>query len=729
MTENQIYEMIAKELNLRLNQVVHTIELLDDDNTVPFIARYRKERTGMLNEDHIRDIQQRITYLRSLEKRKETILKSIAEQGKLTPELKSKIDATTKLQDLEDLYLPYKPKRRTRGTIAKEKGLQPLADLVLLQQTVSGIPEDYARKFINPEKAVNTAEEALAGACDIVAEIISENADIRKKVREFTYSTGLIVTVARDKTAQSVFEMYYDYSEPVAKIPAHRILAINRGEKENVLKVSLDLDTEQVKAIISGVYVTNKASIFSEYLYNAIEDAYKRLIGPAIEREIRNTLSETGEEQAIRVFATNLKKLLLQPPVSGKVIMGIDPGFRTGSKVAVIDKTGKYLEGGTIYPHPPQNKYNEAKAKLLSLINKYSVDIIAIGNGTASRETEFLAAETITEIGNARQVSYIIVSEAGASVYSASKVAKDEFPDLEAGLRGNISIARRLLDPLAELVKIDPKSIGVGQYQHDVNQKTLHESLRNVVEDCVNQVGVNLNTASKSLLTYISGLTSRTAENIVKYRESHGAFQDREELKQVPGIGINAFEQSAGFLRIPNGKNPLDNTSIHPESYDATQSLLKKFNVNDIHQGGKALVNRLKQNHEQIRQLSTELAIGEPTLIDILKNLEKPGRDPREELPKPIFKSDVLKIEDLQEGMILKGTVRNVVDFGAFVDIGVKQDGLVHISQMGDRFIKDPHKVLAVGDVVDVKIISIDSERGRIGLSMKGISKSGSVSA
>lgn len=729
MTENQIYEMVAKELNLRLNQVVQTIELLDDDNTVPFIARYRKERTGMLNEDNIRDIQQRTTYLRSLEKRKETILKSIAEQGKLTPELKSKIDATTKLQDLEDLYLPYKPKRRTRGTMAKEKGLQTLADLILLQQTVTGIPEDYARKFINPEKAVNTVEEALAGACDIVAEIISENADIRKNIREFTYSTGLIVTVARDKTAQSVFEMYYDYSEPVAKIPAHRILAINRGEKENVLKVSLDLDAEQVNAIISSVYVTNKASIFSEYLYNAIEDAYKRLISPAIEREIRNTLSETGEEQAIRVFATNLKNLLLQAPVSGKVIMGIDPGFRTGSKVAVIDKTGKYLEGGTIYPHPPQNKYNEAKTKLLSLIDKYSVDIIAIGNGTASRETEFLAAEIISEIGNARQISYIIVSEAGASVYSASKVAKDEFPDLEASLRGNISIARRLLDPLAELVKIDPKSIGVGQYQHDVNQKTLHESLRNVVEDCVNQVGVNLNTASKSLLTYISGLTSRTAENIVKYRESNGAFQAREELKQVPGIGINAFEQSAGFLRIPNGKNPLDSTSIHPESYDATQSLLEKFNVNDIHQGGKALVNRLKTNHEQIRQLSAELAIGEPTLIDILENLEKPGRDPREELPKPIFKSDVLKIEDLQEGMILKGTVRNVVDFGAFVDIGVKQDGLVHISQMGDRFIKDPHKVLAVGDVVDVKIISIDSKRGRIGLSMKGISKSGSVTA
>ncbi|MBU4445267.1 RNA-binding transcriptional accessory protein, partial [bacterium] len=533
----------------------------------------------------------------------------------------------------------------------------------------------------------------------------------------------------RDESVQSVCEMYYDYSEPVSKIPAHRILAINRGEKENLLKVTIDPDAAQALSIIRKTYITNEQSIFTEYLIRTIKDAYKRLISPAIEREIRNMLTEKGEEQAIKVFATNLKNLLLQPPISGKVIMGIDPGFRTGCKVAVIDQTGKYLEGDTIYPHPPQNKYKEAKNILNRLIDAHSVEIIAIGNGTASRESEFLVAELIIEMKAKHPLSYIIVSEAGASVYSASKIAQEEFPDLEASLRGNISIARRLLDPLAELVKINPRSIGVGQYQHDINQKKLHESLHDVVEDCVNQVGVNLNTASRSLLTYISGLTSRTADNITKYRETQGAFHNREELKQVSGIGINAFEQAAGFLRIPGGNNPLDNTSIHPESYNATQSLLENFNIDDIHRGGKALINKLKLSSDQVRQLSEELAIGEPTLIDILENLKKPGRDPREDLPKPIFKSDVLKIEDLQEGMILKGTVRNVVDFGAFVDIGVKQDGLIHISEMGDRFIKDPHKVLAVGDVIDVRILSIVVERQRIGLSMKGIPKSGNVSS
>ena len=729
MTENQIFEIIGKEMDLRFNQVANTIQMLDDDNTVPFIARYRKERTGMLNEEQIRDIRQRITYLRSLEKRKEAILKSIDAQGKLTPELKAKIKATSKLQDLEDIYLPYKPKKRTRATIAKEKGLQPLADLILIQQTVTGAPEEHAVKFINIEKEVNTAQDVLSGACDIVAETISENANIRKEIREFTFSTGLIVTAARDESVQSVCEMYYDYSEPVSKIPAHRILAINRGEKENILKVTIDLDAAQVLSIIRKTYVTNEQSIFTEYLIQAIKDAYKRLISPAIEREIRNMLTEKGEEQAIKVFATNLKNLLLQPPISGKVIMGIDPGFRTGCKVAVIDQTGKYLEGDTIYPHPPQNKYKKTKNILDRLISAHSIEIIAVGNGTASRESEFLVAELISEMKAKHPLSYIIVSEAGASVYSASKIAQEEFPDLEASLRGNISIARRLLDPLAELVKIDPRSIGVGQYQHDINQKKLHESLHDVVEDCVNQVGVNLNTASRSLLTYISGLTSRTADNITKYRETQGAFHNREELKQVSGIGINAFEQAAGFLRIPGGNNPLDNTSIHPESYNATQSLLENFNIDDIHQGGKGLADKLKSSLDQVRQLSEELAIGEPTLIDILENLEKPGRDPREDLLKPIFKSDVLKIGDLQEGMILKGTVRNVVDFGAFVDIGVKQDGLIHISQMGDRFIKDPHKVLAVGDVIDVRILSIDVERQRIGLSMKGIPKSGNASS
>jgi len=722
MTDFKMIEIVATELQLNQHQVANTIQLLDEDNTVPFIARYRKERTGELNEDHIRDIQQRFTYLRTLEKRKETILKSIEEQGKLTPELKYKIESTAKLQDLEDIYLPYKPKKRTRATIAKEKGLQALADLILMQQTTTGTPEDYAKEFVNPEKEINSIQDALAGACDIVAETISENADIRKKIREFTFETGLIITTVRDDSLTSVFEMYYDYSEPVNKIPSHRILAINRGEKENILKVAVDLDIDRILTIIQAVIIKNKESVFNDYLVGTIEDAYKRLISPAIEREIRHLLSESAEEQAIRVFATNLKNLLLQAPVSGKVILGIDPGFRTGSKLAVIDQTGKYLEGTTIYPHPPQNRFDEAKQIITRLIIKHSVDIIAIGNGTASRETEFLVAELIAELPGDQTVNYIIVNEAGASVYSASKIAQDEFPNLEASLRGNISIARRLLDPLAELVKIDPKSIGVGQYQHDVNQKNLHESLHAVVEDCVNQVGVNLNTASKSLLTYISGLTSRTAENIVKFREEKGAFQNREELKKVAGIGMNSFEQSAGFLRIPGGLNPLDNTSIHPESYNATRSLLKKLAIEDIHQGGKSLLSQIKSQPGEIRHLAEDLQIGEPTLRDILESLEKPGRDPREDLPKPMFKSEILKIEDLQEGMILKGTVRNVVDFGAFVDIGVKQDGLVHISQMGDRFIKDPHKVLAVSDIIDVKIISIDADRGRISLSLKGLS-------
>ena len=721
MTESQMLEYVATQLRLSQSHVRNTIQLLDEDNTVPFIARYRKERTGELNEDQIRDIQHHFNYLRTLEKRKDTILKSIGEQGKLTPELKGKIENCTVLQDLEDIYLPYKPKKRTRATIAREKGLQSLADLILAQQTFEGKPEDYAEKFINPGKEIDTSEEALAGAGDIVAENIADNADIRKNIRETVFKSGLIITTARDESRSSVYEMYYDYSEPVSKIPSHRILAINRGEKENILKVKIDSDADRALEIIQKKIIKNRDSIFTSLLIQSIEDAYKRLIFPAIEREIRNTLTETAEEQAIRVFATNLKNLLLQAPVNNKVIMGIDPGFRTGSKVAVIDPTGKYLEGTTIYPHPPQNQFFEAKQILTRMIERHHVDIIAIGNGTASRETEFLVAELIGELPEETSVSYIIVNEAGASVYSASKVAQEEFPDLDASMRGNISIARRLLDPLAELVKIDPKSIGVGQYQHDVNQKKLHESLHAVVEDCVNQVGVNLNTASKSLLTYISGLTSRTAENIVKYREENGRFNSREELKKVAGIGINSYEQAAGFLRIPDGNNPLDNTSIHPESYDATNALLKKLRIDDINQGGKAIISQIRKNRTEIRHLAEELRIGEPTLRDILENLEKPGRDPREDLPKPLFKSNILKIEDLREGMILKGTVRNVVDFGAFVDIGVKQDGLVHISQMGDRFIKDPHKILAVGDIIDVKIISIDADRGRIGLSMKGI--------
>ncbi len=721
MTDEQMFRIVAGELKLHLNQVTQTMALLDEGNTVPFIARYRKERTGSLNEDHIRAIQERMDYLRSMDKRRETILKSIEEQGKLTPELQEKILAAVKLQELEDLYLPYKPKKRTRAMIAREKGLEPLADLILLQQTTQGSPLDYAAKFVDPEKEINSPEEALQGAEDIISEIISENAEIRKAIREFTFRSGLVDVRTKKPEEKSVYEMYYEYSEPVNKIPAHRILAINRGEKEDFLKVNIDVEIERILEIIRKEYLHNEASIFTPQLLNAVTDGHKRLIAPAIEREIRNAISETAETQAIKVFATNLKNLLLQPPVLDNIIMGIDPGFRTGCKVAVIDRTGKYLEGDTIYPHPPQNRYAEALKTLRRLVLKYEVDIIAIGNGTASRESEMLAAELISELKEQHTLSYIIVNEAGASVYSASKVAQTEFPDLEASLRGNISIARRLLDPLAELVKIDPKSIGVGQYQHDVNQKKLNETLHYVVEDCVNLVGVDLNTASASLLTYVSGLTSRSAQNIVKHREEHGPFHNRTELESVSGIGITTFEQAAGFLRIPGADNPLDNTSIHPESYDATRQLLKKLEIDDIHQGGKRIKEKIQSSKTPLSSLAAELQIGLPTLEDILENLEKPGRDPRDELPKPILKSDVLSMEDLKEGMILKGTVRNVVDFGAFVDIGVKQDGLVHISEMGERFIKDPHTVLAVGDIIDVRISSVDSARGRIALSMKHI--------
>ncbi|MDD5765251.1 MAG: Tex family protein [Candidatus Marinimicrobia bacterium] len=721
MTEQQIYQIVAEETHLRINQIIQTIEMLDEGSTVPFLARYRKERTGSLDEVKIRLIQDRVEYLRALEKRKETVLSSIEKQGKLTPELKAKIDVTTKLQDLEDLYLPFKPKKRTRASIAREKGLQPLADLILQQQMLTGDPLDIAGSFVNPEKGANTSEEALLGAQDIVAEIISEDADIRRMVREFSSKNGIIVSEAKNKEEKTVYEMYYEYTESVNKIPPHRILAINRGEKEGILKVDISVNVENIILQIEKKTIVDPRSIFHKYLLDAIRDGYQRLTAPSIEHEIRNGLTETAEEQAIRIFALNLKNLLLQSPISGKIIMGIDPGFRTGSKVAVIDKTGKYLAGTTIYPHPPQNKADESKVILKKMILKYSVDIIAIGNGTASRETESLVADLIGEMKTIRKLFYVIVSEAGASVYSASKIAQEEFPDLEASLRGNISIARRLLDPLAELVKIDPKSIGVGQYQHDVNQKRLAESLHSVVEDCVNHVGVDLNTASVSLLTYVSGLTSRTAANIVDHREKNGSFKNREQLKIVPGIGTSTFEQAAGFLRIPCGENLLDNTWIHPESYEATNRLLKKYNIENIQIDGKTIRQMISNNQTRMSDLATEIGIGEPTLKDILANLEKPGRDPREELPKPILKSDVLKIEDLKEGMMLKGTVRNVVDFGAFVDIGVKQAGLVHISQLSDRFIKDPSRVVAVGDVVDVRVVSVDIDRGRIQLSMKSV--------
>ncbi len=721
MTEAAFYQQIAQELNLRAIQVSNTVELLDSGNTVPFIARYRKEVTGKLDEEQIRAIEERIKYLRTLEERRQTILKSIEEQGKLTPELKAKIEATTKLQELEDLYLPYRPKKRTRATIAKERGLEPLALQLLRQKEEQGSVEALATPFVNPEKDVPDVEAALQGARDIIAEMVAEDADVRKLVREFVRQNGIVRAVAKDDSVRSDYEMYYDYAEPVKRIVPHRILAINRGEREKFLKVTIEIDAEKILPKIENWFISNPGAIARDQVLQAIHDAFKRLIYPAIEREIRNELTEKADEHAIQVFAKNLKNLLLQPPVRGKIIMGIDPGYRTGCKVAVIDETGKYLEGDTIFPHPPQNDVFGAKTILRRLIDKYQVDLIGIGNGTASRETEMLVADLIKEIkaSGGREVYYTIVNEAGASVYSASKVAKEEFPDLEASMRGNISIARRLLDPLAELVKIDPKHIGVGLYQHDVNQKRLGEALQAVVESAVNMVGVDVNTASASLLKYVSGLTARTAENIVKYRETHGKFRTREALRQVPGIGDIAFQQAAGFLRIPDGDNPLDNTSIHPESYEATWKLLGKFGIEDKPEAWRQLKYRVKQQGIDLNQLAAELEIGVPTLEDILSNLEKPGRDPREEMPGIIFRSDVLKLEDLKEGMILQGTVRNVVDFGAFVDIGVKRDGLVHISEMADRFVKNPHDVVAVGDTVTVKVIGIDLDRGRVQLSMK----------
>ncbi|MFP4547114.1 MAG: Tex family protein [Fidelibacterota bacterium] len=718
--ESIFFQQIARELSLNLSQVEKTVKLVDEGNTVPFIARYRKEVTNKLDEDQIRAIIEKIDFLRTLEARKETILKTIDEQGKLTPELKCTIQNCMDPQKLEDLYLPYKPKKLTRGTMAKNKGLEPLANLILLQREREKSPQEVAREFVDPGKEVNSPEEALQGAEDIIAEMVSDDADNRQFIRDFTWKKGLLETGVRKKQAEedSVYEMYYDYSEKLSTLPSHRILAINRGEKQKILRAKVIIDTDPIIRFLEQKYITNPKSVFTDNLQNAVRDAYLRLISKAIEREVRSTLTEKAEEKAIQVFAENLKKLLLQPPLQHQIILGIDPAYRTGCKVAVIDQTGKYLAGNTIFPHPPQNRYAEAKNTLAKMIEKYQVTSIAIGNGTASRETEAMVAELISELDHP-DLKYIIVDEAGASVYSASKTAKEEFPDLEASLRGNISIARRLLDPLSELVKIDPKSIGVGQYQHDVNQKKLTETLNYVVEDCVNQVGVNLNTASPSLLQHVSGLTSRTAQNIVKYRIEHGRFLNREDLKQVPGIGLTSFQQSAGFLRIPSSENILDNTSIHPESYKTTKKLLKKFNIKDLNIGGKLL--KLKAKDYNLTQLADELMVGVPTLEDILLNLEKPGLDPRDELPKPIFKSNIVKIEDLQEGMTLQGTVRNVVDFGAFVDIGLKQAGLVHISELSDKFIKDPKNIVSVGDIVKVRILSIDSNRGRIGLSMKNV--------
>ncbi|MFH1198520.1 MAG: Tex family protein [bacterium] len=713
---------VAKEININVKQVEAVVELFGEGATIPFITRYRKERTGGLDEDQLRIIEERLSYLTLLEARKESILKSIEEQGKLTDELRNKITTATKLQEVEDLYLPYKPKRKTRGTIAKAKGLEPLAQFILDNPKFKGSFEEVLSQYINTELGVESTAEALQGAKDIIAEMISDSADVRRVVREYLFDYAAVVSSKveskeeQQPNKKDVFEVYYNFTCPMNKIKKYQTLALNRGEKEGFLKVVFNFEKEPVLADIYKKYFSFDKSFFDDELNDTIGDSFKRLIFPSIETELRNQLSEEADLHAIEIFAANLRQLLLQPPINNKIILGIDPGFYSGSKIAVIDTTGKYVEGKTIYPHPPQKKIEEAKEIILNLVKKYGVNLIAIGNGTASRETEQLIADLIKD--NKLKCHYLIVNEAGASVYSASEVAKVEFPDLEASQRGNISIARRVLDPLAELVKIDPKSIGVGLYQHDVNQKLLSKKLDDVVVSCVNYVGVDVNTASASLLNYVSGLNKRIAGNVIKYREKIGRFKNRKELMEVSGMGEKAFEQCAGFLKIPNGENPLDNTSIHPESYEATTKLLKLCDLSTTHINEKGNLVDLLIKTKGTNKIANEIGVGEPTLIDILENLKKPGRDPRDEMPKPILRSDVLKMEDLQIGMKLKGTVRNVVDFGAFVDIGVKQDGLLHISQIANRYVKNPLDVLKVGDIIDVSVISIDIEKKRISLSM-----------
>ncbi|SEQ02738.1 uncharacterized protein SAMN02910289_01132 [Lachnospiraceae bacterium RM5] len=708
-----IIKTIATELGIKKSQVEATIKLIDEGNTIPFIARYRKEVTGSLNDEVLRTLHERLTYLRNLEERKNTILESIEEQGKLTPELKKQILDASTLVLLEDLYLPYKQKKRTRAIIAKEKGLEPLSNIILLQEKNTDIRKE-AKEFINEN--VKDEDEAIKGACDIIAEIISDNADYRTYIRKFMFNNGVIVTNAKDAETKSVYEMYYEFSEPVKNIAGHRILAINRGEKENILSVKIDLNEEMIFNHLEKNIIRHTNEEATELLKETIKDSYKRLISPAIIRDIRNELTEKAEDGAIKVFGKNLSQLLLQPPIKGQVVLGWDPAFRTGCKLAVVDDTGKVLDTCVIYPTAPQNKVEESKKIVLNLINKYNITLISVGNGTASRESEKIIVDIIKE--SPKKVSYVITNEAGASVYSASKLATEEFPNFDVGQRSATSIARRVQDPLSELVKIDPKSIGVGQYQHDMNQKKLSESLTAVVEDCVNNVGVDLNTASFSLLEYISGISKAVAKNIVKYREENGSFKNRNELLKVDKLGPKAFLQCAGFLRIPDGDNPLDNTGVHPESYEAVHNLFKSLNMSsdDLN---KDSIARLKLLIKDKEKKAAELGIGLPTLEDILKELEKPGRDPRDEMPKPILKSDVLEMSDLKPGMVLKGTVRNVIDFGAFVDIGVHQDGLVHISQITNRYIKHPLEALNVGDIVDVAILSIDEEKGRIALTMK----------
>ena len=710
-----IIATIAQELGIRNNQVEAAVKLIDEGNTIPFIARYRKEATGALNDEVLRNLFDRLTYLRNLEDKKQTVLASIEEQGKLTEELKAQILAAQTQVAVDDLYRPYRPKRRTRATIAKEKGLEPLATVIMLQKMKTPLLEEAA-KYINEEKEVATAEEALAGAKDIIAEIISDEADYRTKIRELTMKKGRLVSTAKDPEAETVYEMYYEYDEALNKVAGHRTLALNRGEKEKILTVKIEAPVEEIQRYLEKQIIREDGTETAEVLKDVIADAYDRLIAPAIEREIRNDLSEKAEDGAIKVFGKNLVQLLMAPPIAGQVVLGWDPAFRTGCKLAVVDPTGKVLDTKVIYPTAPQNKVEESKAIVKKLIEKYNITLISLGNGTASRESEQIIVEMLKEIP--QKVQYIIVNEAGASVYSASKLATEEFPNFDVGQRSATSMARRLQDPLAELVKIDPKSIGVGQYQHDMNQKKLSEALGGVVEDCVNKVGVDLNTASASLMEYISGISKTIAKNIVGYREENGEFTSRSQLLKVAKLGPKAYEQCAGFMRISGGKNPLDATGVHPESYTATKALLEKlgYTMDDVKNRNVAGISKKVSDY---KKLAEELEIGELTLRDIVKELEKPARDPREDMPKPILRSDVLEIEDLTPGMVLKGTVRNVIDFGAFVDIGVHQDGLVHISQMCDRFIKHPLEVVSVGDIVEVKVMSVDVKKQRIQLTMK----------
>ncbi len=713
-----ILKKLTEELGVQRWQTEAAVKLIDEGNTIPFISRYRKEATGSLNDEVLRSLNERLSYLRNLEEKKEQVLGSIREQGKLTEELKQQILAAETLVVVDDLYRPYRPKRRTRATIAKEKGLEGLADLIRLQMTKRPLEEE-AEAYLSEEKGVLTAAEAIEGAGDILAEAISDEADYRIYIRKLTFDEGKLVSAAKDEKVQSVYEMYYSFEEPVKKLAGHRILALNRGEAEKVLTVKLEAPEERILRYLEKKVIVRDNPYTGPVLKAVIEDSYKRLIAPAIEREIRSELTERAEDGAIKVFGKNLEQLLMQPPIVGQVVLGWDPAFRTGCKLAVVDATGKVLDTVVIYPTAPQNKVAEAKAVLKKLIAKYHITLISVGNGTASRESEMVIVELLKELPV--RVQYVIVNEAGASVYSASKLATEEFPNFDVGQRSAASIARRLQDPLAELVKIDPKSIGVGQYQHDMNQKKLGEALAGVVEDCVNKVGVDLNTASASLLEYISGISKTLAKNIVLYREANGRFTDRRQLLKVAKLGPKAFEQCAGFMRITGGSNPLDATSVHPESYEAAQKLLASmgFHGEDLRKGG---LTGLSRKVKDVKKLSESLGIGEITLQDIVKELEKPARDPRDEMPKPILRTDVLEMKDLTPGMVLKGTVRNVIDFGVFVDIGVHQDGLVHISQITDKkFIKHPLEVLSVGDVVEVKVLSVDLQKKRIALTMKGI--------